>query len=379
MLAILALVAGCFAVTPLKLAAPWDTADEWTYKGDVRKESTFVSLAGPKQNEQGSVWTSEKVPFDEWTLEATIKVFADKSQPTGRSGLALWYTNAQLPLGTVHGATDRWDGLSVMVDSLGKVGGAVRGHLNDGSYRFETATNLQEEALSLCVLPYRDSAAPITLRIGYGQGGFAVDVNKQRCFVSTEISLPRGFFGISAESASSSDQFVVERLEINSGISPDMVQYFGKKSREPVSSSSEVPESSEKTVTQVQKLDPEEVTKPILSVLNALKSDLQKDTVDVNSRIETLQRQISALESMSTQLGQRLAEKLGDQSLATEIASLRSHISEQTQAFPTHLSEHSQKLPSLWQIVLIVVVAQTIVFWLYSMYTQRSKQHEKLL
>lgn len=386
MLTTLAFIVGSLAVTPLKLESPWGSADGWSFQGDVKKETSHVTLAGPKAGEQGSIWTSEKVPFDEWTLEATIKTLADKNAQPGRSGLALWYTNSQLPLGSVHGGTDLWDGLSLMLDSLG-TSAELRGHLNDGTFRAEASSNLEDDALSLCRLPYRDTISPITIRIGYGLGGFAVDVNSQKCFVSTEISLPRGFFGISADSAASSDQFIVERLEITNGISSDLSKLFLDKIKKPSSQSPETqgnPQAGsqaggDKTVTEIHKMDSDEVTKPVLAAVNALKSDLQKDTVDLVSRVDSLQRQVVALENMVSQLGQSLGEKMGDQTLVAEIAKLRSHISQQTESIPSHISEHSEKLPSLWQIVVIVVIAQSVVFWAYNVYNQRKNRHQKLI
>lgn len=198
--------------------------NEWALLGNAKISDNGIKLAGGP-DEAGSVWTKEIIPYDEWTLEAVVQTVSDQTKFSGDSGFTLWYTAKPNADGKVHGGGDMWDGLAVMMDGLDPNNmGEVRGHLNDGSYKFLESENVETDALSLCRVPYRKATGPITLRIGYSQNGFAVDVNGQRCFRSKDVVLPPGHFGISANSAKSGDTLLLKQCSVRANMDVDLVR-----------------------------------------------------------------------------------------------------------------------------------------------------------
>lgn len=168
----------------------------------------------------------------------------------GGRGLAFWYTKEPMGDGPIFGARDRWDGLSVWLDSANpKVSAgysivnpprrtrsvnksvAMQTHtptvmaiLNDGSLALATSTDPSNYVIGSCSINYRNTGiVPAHLRVNYKANiltvrpittdvqGHAIywnikvmlDVNGdgqdfRTCLQKTGITLPSGYyFGVS--------------------------------------------------------------------------------------------------------------------------------------------------------------------------------------
>lgn len=136
----------------------------WDKQGSVKLESDRVFLTSPgEQGQSGAVWSQRSVPYSEWSVELVFRV-SGSDRPSG--GMALWYT-ASRDEGPVYGARDYWDGLGIMIDSIGGQG-HVRGHLNDGSIGFASLPSPQSQAFNQCQLRYRNTGAMIMLKLTVG-------------------------------------------------------------------------------------------------------------------------------------------------------------------------------------------------------------------
>lgn len=416
-LAAFAALTGVYASEIEPLVAPF-TAKSWTAKGQVHKQPNAL-LLGPEQNSVASIWTQEPNPYEEWTFEAVVRVAVGPSSP-GRSGVALWYTNRQLDLGAVHGSADYWDGLAIMMDSLGydeidrppQDSGALRGHLNDGTTSFLSEPHPANQAFALCRIPYRLSRSPISIRIGYGRGWLIIEANGQRCFATNEVRLPVGYFGVSAATDASEDRFYVDSASLKRGISeiehqippprpPQSTEYESENHRENEHEQAE-PQNAAGALSPPQPRTQEAGGTVWSESADALRQPLMQGIQELKISIESLKSRALA-EGLSDKVEETLARILDqlaaldarlsilrvlETDLATQardIQTLRATMSQmnelQQQVFNRWAAERAQPRPSggtsMWQIALAAAGGQVLVVLMFQM--ARRRRHSKLL
>lgn len=386
------LVSQLSLVSALSFAPPYEKND-FTIKGDAKRMAQEVQLAsGP--NKKGSVWTSDPVPYSDFTLEALIRSQPDLDTDVGASGFSLWYTEKVNPPGDIHGGSDKWDGLAVMVDSLipGSIG-MVRGHLNDGSTKFASLKELDKEALSLCNIPYRNALGPIRVRIGYSEElGFAVDVNGQKCFVSTEISLPMGYFGVSANTDKSGDTLSILSMNVHEGMLPQLAEHLPGKAKKGLetdhavkgdnsapkanaphtearrSSGSEVPADA------LTREDVNELVSPLNRRLEALETNLGQAKSAIDQLVDTLS---ISLDETTKASKEATVKEFNDAPIINQIKVLEAKISELKNSSPTVST--TSKLSTWETLVLAAVLPIPTLFALVFYDKHKKRNHDKLL
>jgi len=394
------LASAIFAIPALAVepfVAPFKQS-EWVLSGNARALDSAVELVHGS-GQSGAVWHKSMVPYSEWTLEAILRTQADKSSVTGNAGYTLWYTSSpQKSPGNAHAAThggpETWDGLAVMVDDLSDHSlGSVRGHLNDGTTKFSSLGDLSAESLSLCRIDYRSTESPILVRIGYSEKeGFVVTVNHQKCFLSTDIVLPGGYFGISANSDNTKDVLSVQNLNIEQGIGSDLVQHLpsggsGKNAAKPAQPK-QVAEPRQPAVDYSDDYREAGNAGSGSGISKEALQDILRPTAD---RIELMEVEMRKMQSALEQLSETWSLSLSElrtkpqakggpdvSELQKEIVNMRTQLADWRKAGTGSAAPVSNGI-SLWSLALVLVPVQLIAVGLYHGWLKRREQHEKLL
>lgn len=381
----------------LTFSAPFKQA-EFDISGDSRIADNAVDLVHGK-NQKGAIWSKDALGDSEFTLEAVIRSAADLNTEIGKSGFTLWYTSKRLGAGDVHGGPSTWDGLAIMIDSLATGGGgSVRGHLNDGTTKFWNIKSLDTESLSLCRIDYRNAAGAITIRMGYSENeGFVVDVNGQKCFLSTEIVLPKGyFFGISANSDTAGDTLSVEKLEATQGLKPELRKHlpqFKEEEKEVVKPKAEAPQAAaEPKVEPTEKVEAREVEQgvtkeeiqamlePALTKVELINMKMGQVQSVVDQLVETLTLSMNQITEMGSKEGS--ANFGASKEIATvqrEIQNLRGQISDWRKQAPESSPHEGSTSNQPWFVLAVMLPVQFLAVLLYHSWLRRRERHQKLL
>uniref|UniRef100_A0A3P9PXT6 Lectin, mannose-binding, 1 n=1 Tax=Poecilia reticulata TaxID=8081 RepID=A0A3P9PXT6_POERE len=189
----------------------------WIHSGNAIPSADQVRITPSLRSQRGSVWTKNKVNFENWEAEVTFRVSGRGRM--GADGLAVWFTSEQGLDGPVYGAADTWNGIGVFFDSfdndgkknnpailvIGNNGNLVYDHQNDGT----------TQALGTCLRDFRNKPYPIRAKITYYRKTLTVLINNgftpdkedyEFCTKVENMVIPtEGFFGISAATGGLAD------------------------------------------------------------------------------------------------------------------------------------------------------------------------------
>uniref|UniRef100_A0A3B5KYE0 Lectin, mannose-binding, 1 n=1 Tax=Xiphophorus couchianus TaxID=32473 RepID=A0A3B5KYE0_9TELE len=165
----------------------------WIHSGNAIPSADQVRITPSLRSQRGSVWTKNKVNFENWEAEVTFRVSGRGRM--GADGLAMWFTGEQGLDGPVYGAADTWNGIGVFFDSFD----------NDGKVY----------ALGTCLRDFRNKPYPIRAKITYYRKTLTVLINNgftpdkedyEFCTKVENMVIPtEGFFGISAATGGLAD------------------------------------------------------------------------------------------------------------------------------------------------------------------------------
>ncbi|XP_013861903.1 protein ERGIC-53 [Austrofundulus limnaeus] len=189
----------------------------WIHSGNAIPSADQVRITPSLRSQRGSVWTKNRVNFENWEAEVTFRVTGRGRM--GADGLAVWFTTEQGLDGPVYGAADKWNGVGIFFDSfdndakknnptilvVGNNGQLVYDHQNDGT----------TQALGTCLRDFRNKPYPIRAKIMYYKKTLTVLINNgftpdkedyEFCTKVENMIIPtEGFFGISAATGGLAD------------------------------------------------------------------------------------------------------------------------------------------------------------------------------
>uniref|UniRef100_A0A060SWC7 ARAD1A00792p n=1 Tax=Blastobotrys adeninivorans TaxID=409370 RepID=A0A060SWC7_BLAAD len=362
--------------------------------GDIKYDNGHIQLTALDQpNQASALWASEPNYFDEWTLEATLTARGPAS-PGG--GLALWYAlPQQQKTGPVHGSTDYWDGLAVMLDSIDGEG-TLRGHLNDGSINFGGFKDPVDRAFSLCRIGYRNTGTQFTIKVGYGQGSLIVDVNGQKCFETNQVVLPRGLrFGVSASSTSAPDSFTISKFNVYNGLLDTLDTHRAKRAGSQARAhdvhedhgshgAKDTPGGSGNAVN-------DERLRALENELASVRASVKGiDRIEsVSQQLDSIRGRIEKLEDQTMRLLQAHQDLMASDeksalsremdSLRTRIENIHQSVSDHASALGTLPETLAKNTPSIWVLVIVIVAIQGVLIVGYNVYRTRRSYHAKLL
>ncbi|SCU91161.1 LANO_0D10924g1_1 [Lachancea nothofagi CBS 11611] len=189
----------------------------WALGGQALLEEGRVVLT-PKKATKGSVWSQNEYPLDnsftaEWTIRST------NHQGKSEGGLAMWFVGAKGAVDTeLYNGPSKFDGLQLLIDNNGALGGTLRAHLNDGNKQL-TSSDVYGDTFASCLLAYQDSTVPLTVRLTYDSSDnhlLKVQVDNRVCFQTRMVKFPiQSYkFGITAENADNEESFELLEFEL---------------------------------------------------------------------------------------------------------------------------------------------------------------------
>lgn len=378
---------------PSKFSGP---PADWNHVGNAIFSSNNVELTTLSQRssrqQQSALWTKNSNPYDEWELDVEVNVkgtLDSKTKNKNPGGVALWYTSQPLSLGgPAHGSQDPWDGLALMLDSLGwdkdgstkslEDNGALRAHLNDGTRRF-SESNAFADAFTMCRVSYRNSAGATTLKLRNTRDELSLDINGQKCFTTHHVKLPpHYYFGISASgSPSDPDAISVSKFTLI-GISRAQSQQQGQQPSQPIQQQPrEAPAVISRQLDEVK--------------LDLVKSQERAQALEVTiaaqkSQISSLEQRASRLETMLHQLVESMQSK-DKGKFEGELDKLHNRLESLDKAMTEYTTEKMNTIKqavkkggvSLWVIFVMVIVIQGMLLVGYNVYKTRRSYHRKIL
>merc|ERR1712195_366551 len=94
-----------------------------------------VELTGNEENSVGAIWSKEVNHADGWEMQFLVQTTGEADSPG--KGLAFWYTNQPLEVGTLYGSDERFEGFGLLFDSHDDDGKndnpIIMGFVNDGN------------------------------------------------------------------------------------------------------------------------------------------------------------------------------------------------------------------------------------------------------
>ncbi|KAI8877898.1 hypothetical protein K501DRAFT_37597 [Backusella circina FSU 941] len=198
-----------------------DSVPFWETGGDVIKADDFIRLSLSVPNSKGYIWSKIPNPHEEWETEIHFRVSG--SHLHGGRGMAFWYAKEPMVEGPVFGSKDKWDGLSVWLDSANPVTHkpSIMAIINQGNLAFAAGDDPTKHNLGSCSSTYRNAPGESLLKVKYVDKTLTVSIGTGEaggeyriCLQKSGVSLPKGYyFGMSAASHNPADDHDIISLE----------------------------------------------------------------------------------------------------------------------------------------------------------------------
>ena len=150
----------------------------WNAGAGAFVNTSFVRLTPAKQSRTGFIWNQFPVTMTDW--QATVEFSVSGLRNLGGDGFAIWFVERAEMLGAVYGSTDYWTGLGIMFDTFNNdnIGSSplISAVYNDGTQRFDYASDGASQALQTCTFDFRNHAQPTAARIRYEQKKLTVEI-----------------------------------------------------------------------------------------------------------------------------------------------------------------------------------------------------------
>lgn len=196
----------------------------------------------------------------------------------GGDGFAFWFVESPQMIGSVYGAGDFWNGLGIFFDTYNNDGMGksplISAVVNDGSLRYDYASDGASQALASCSYPFRNLPSPSFAKITYQNQALSVDIalnhgdrsNPPRyepCFriERTELGVDK-YFGLTAHTGDVADNHDVHSVTTHD-LSPPNAANTAKKQDHWAHTA---------TGTGFQELSTQEFQHQVLTLLHQLQS-----------------------------------------------------------------------------------------------------------
>ena len=158
------------------------TIVDWNAGAGAFVNTSFVRLTPAKQSRTGYLWNTQPVSMSDW--QATVEFTVSGLRNLGGDGFAFWFTEKSEMLGAVYGSTDYWTGLGVFFDTFNNdnIGSnpLISAIYNDGTQRYDYASDGSTQALDTCSFDFRNTAQPAGVRVRYENKKLTVEMAVSR-------------------------------------------------------------------------------------------------------------------------------------------------------------------------------------------------------
>jgi len=188
--------------TLLEQFSPSSTGDNYNYVGGAHfsTQSQEFELTTNAENSVGAIWSKEVNHADGWEMQFLVHV-SGEPESTGK-GLAFWYTNTPLEVGTLYGSDERYEGFGLLFDSHDDDGKndnpIIMGWVNDGTKVFNHDTDGLGTRFGGCRAKYRNRGNKVGVKITYQADSIKVLLDMrnngvwERCLAKDSIYLATG-------------------------------------------------------------------------------------------------------------------------------------------------------------------------------------------
>jgi mannose-binding lectin 1 len=159
-----------------------------------------VELTANEENSVGAIWSKEVNHADGWEMQFLVQTTGEADSPG--KGLAFWYTNQPLEVGTLYGSDERFEGFGLLFDSHDDDGKndnpIIMGFVNDGTKVFNHDTDGLGTRFGGCRAKYRNRGNKVGVKITYSQDSIKVLLDMrnngvwERCLAKDSIYLATG-------------------------------------------------------------------------------------------------------------------------------------------------------------------------------------------
>lgn len=223
----------------------------WNIAGDVVVENDrFVALTSDKPHQAGLIFNKNQLNAESFELELTFHIYGSRSLKA--DGMALWLTEAPLPMGDLFGARSDFVGLGIFIDTFrnGPTGQFpyVTAQVGRGSTFYNKNDDGMSTQLAGCTaksllnpVSGKTTIKLVYLKSGYLSVEFNYDpdntVSWHKCFTVYNVQLPqKKYLGVSAETGQISESVEVLGNRVHALYLPDQDkfidsfdQYFDQK------------------------------------------------------------------------------------------------------------------------------------------------------
>merc|ERR1712166_855265 len=188
--------------TLLDQFSPSNTGDNYNYVGGAHflPSTQEFELTTTDENSVGAMRSKEVNHADGWEMQFLVHV-SGEPESTGK-GLAFWYTNTPLEVGTLYGSDERYEGFGLLFDSHDDDGKndnpIIMGWVNDGTKVFNHDTDGLGTRFGGCRAKYRNRGNKVGVKITYQADSIKVLLDMrnngvwERCLAKDSIYLATG-------------------------------------------------------------------------------------------------------------------------------------------------------------------------------------------
>ncbi len=194
-----------------------------TFKPNVLSNKVILTPPAPG-NVRSSMWSKKSLWAPTW---ASTLEFRATGPERGAGRLQLWLAkDGATSIGTSSiYSVGKFEGLALVVDTLGGSAGMIRGFLNDGTKEYKNHQAVDSLAFGHCTYAYRNLGRASIINVRQDKNNFRVEVDGNLCFETNAIRIPFGYkWGITANSAETPDSFEVFKLYAATGAAQNQQQ-----------------------------------------------------------------------------------------------------------------------------------------------------------
>eukprot|EP00833_Pecoramyces_ruminatium_P014075 jgi/Orpsp1_1/1188107/evm.model.d7180000062478.1 len=183
----------------------------WVFAGDVIPSTDMIRLVPSVPNKSGSIWSLQTNHYDEWQVILSLRITGRGLH--GSQGIGFFYTDHRLKTDVFFGSETTWNGLAIIFDTLNRDKNSniptISVLYNDGNTTIRSQKDYESIRKSTCVADFRNSPAPVYVRITYANKNLKVEVDLTHggleyyeC-TNDKIELPKEYvYGVSAKTGS---------------------------------------------------------------------------------------------------------------------------------------------------------------------------------
>jgi mannose-binding lectin 1 len=191
----------------------------WTLQGEPEAPqvlSNKIIFTPPAPgNIRSGIWANRHLSDPAWSAALEFRATGPE-YAGGRLQLWLVKKGAQV-VGTnsIYSAPP-FEGLALVVDTVGGSGGMIRGFLNDGTVDYNNHHSVDSLAFGHCQYSYRNQGRPSSLKVTQQNDNLRVTVDDKLCFETSGVHIPPGYsFGITAATSENPDTFELFKFIVN--------------------------------------------------------------------------------------------------------------------------------------------------------------------